>query len=114
MSDEVYDQWLELAKNAAEPMLKFNEITARALEKTARQQFDLARDYMDLGARQVQLLNEAKDPQKWLQGQGEMATEFGKKMMARAQELVDLATQTQKDMTAWMEETSKKAVPPAR
>ncbi len=94
--------------------MKFNEITARALEKAARQQFDLARDYMDLGARQVQLLNETKDPQKWLQSQSQMATEFGEKMMARAQELVELATQTQKDVTVWMEETSKKVVPPAQ
>ncbi len=114
MANEVYDQWLELTKNATEPMMKFNEITARALEKVARQQFDLARDYMDLGARQVQLLSEAKDPQKWIQGQGEMATEFGKKMMARAQEMVDLATQTQKEMTAWIEEAAKKATPPAQ
>ena len=31
-----------------------HELTARALEKATRQQFDLARDYMELGARQVQ------------------------------------------------------------
>jgi phasin family protein len=109
MSNEVYDQWLELAKNAAEPMLKLNELSARTLEKMARQQFDMARDYMDFGARQVQLLSEAKDPAKWVQTQGEMATELSKKMMARADELVQLATETQKEMSAWAESTAKAA-----
>jgi phasin family protein len=109
MSNEVYDQWLELAKNAAEPMLKLNELSARTLEKMARQQFDIARDYMDFGARQVQLLSEVKDPAKWVQAQGEMATELSKKMMARADELVKLATETQKEMAAWAESSAKTA-----
>jgi len=109
MSNEVYDQWLDLAKNAAEPMLKLNALSTRALEKMARQQFDIARDYMDFGARQVQLLSEAKDPTSWVQAQGEIASELSKKMMARAEEMVALATETQKEMAAWAEESTKAA-----
>ena len=106
-NNEVYAQWVDFAKNATEPMLRFNELSARALEKAARQQFDLARDYMDLGSRQVQLLNEAKDPQKWVQAQGDLASEFSKKMMARAEEFMQLANETQKEMTQWAEEAAK-------
>lgn len=106
-NSEVYAQWVEFAKNATEPMLRFNELSARALEKAARQQFDLARDYMDLGSRQVQLLNEAKDPQTWVQAQGDLASEFSKKMMARAEEFMQLATETQKEMAQWAEAAAK-------
>ena len=107
MKEDVFGQWVEFTKNATEPMMKLNEVSARALEKVARQQFDLARDYVDLGTRQVQLLGEAKDPQKWAQDQAELASEFGKKLMARAQESVALATQTQKEMTALAEKVAK-------
>ena len=111
MKDDVFEQWVEFTKNATGPMLKLNEVSARALEKVARQQFDLASDYVELGARQMQLLSEAKDPQIWAQEQADLATEFGKKLMARAQESMALATQTQKEMTELAEKLAKSAVP---
>jgi phasin family protein len=107
MAEDVFKQWVEFTKNATEPMQKLNEVSARALEKVAQQQFDLARDYVDLGTRQMQLLGQAKDPQKWAQDQAALASEFGKKLVARAQESVALATQTQKEMTAFAEDLAK-------
>ena len=107
MKEDAFEQWVEFTKNATEPMLKLNEVSARALEKVARQQFDLARDYVELGNRQMQLLGEAKDPQKWAQDQAELASEFGKKLMARAQETVALATETQKEMTTLAEKVAQ-------
>ncbi len=104
-----FDQWVEFTKNATEPMMKLNEVSARVLEKAARQQFELAQEFIQLGNRQMQLLGEAKDPQKWAQEQAELASEFGKKLMARAQESVALATETQKEMTALAEKVAKTA-----
>ncbi len=109
MKEDVFEQWVQFTKNATEPMMKLNEVSARALEKVARQQFDLARDYVDMGNRQMQLLGEAKDPQKWAQDQAELASEFGKKLMARAQETAALATETQKEMTTLAEQVAKTA-----
>ena len=111
MKEDVFEQWVQFTKNATEPMMKFNEVSARALEKIARHQFDLAQDYVNLGNRQMQLLGEAKDPQKWAQDQAELASEFGKKLMARAQETMALATQTQKEMTDLAEKLAKSATP---
>lgn len=109
MTTDAYTQWVEYTKGAAEPMLRLNELSARTLEEVARQQFDLAKDYMDLGAKQVQLLSDAKDPQKWAEQQGVLATEFGQKLMSRAEEFVALATKTQQEMVQLAEESAKKA-----
>jgi phasin family protein len=110
MKEDAFEQWVESTKNATEPMLKLNEVLVRAMEKVAREQFDLARDYVDLGTRQMQLLGAARDPQKWAQDQAALTSEFGKKLMARAQESVALATQTQKEMTELAEKVAKSAV----
>lgn len=108
MKNELFEQWVSLSKEAAEPMLKLNELSAKAMEQTARQQLELARDYLDLGARQVQLMSNSQDPQKWLSEQGELATEFSRKLMGRAETFMQLATQTQKELSDWTEANAKR------
>jgi hypothetical protein len=63
MNNEVFDEWLKLSKNAVEPMMKLNEITVKAMERVARQQLDVARDYLDLGTRQAAILGSAENPE---------------------------------------------------
>jgi phasin family protein len=109
MKSELYDQWLELSKNAAEPMLRLNEISARAMEKVARQQMDLARDYLDLGAKNLKLLGENKDPRQLMAEQGDLVSEFGKRLLGRAEEFMGIATETQKEIASWVEAAAKKA-----
>ena len=109
MKNEFLDQWLEFSKSAAEPMMRLNEISAKAMEQVARQQMDLARDYMDLGTRNLKLLGESKDPQKLVADQGQLVTEFGQKLMGRAEEFMKIATEAQTALTTWAEEAAKKA-----
>ncbi len=109
MKNELFDQWVEFSKNANEPLLQLSEITAHAMEQVARQQMDLARDYMELGTRQVELLGSAADPQKWLSEQSALATEFGNKLMGRAKDFAAIATETQKSVSDWAETAAKKA-----
>ena len=82
MNSELFEQWTEFAKNANEPPLRLGEITGQAMEQLLRQQLELVRDYVDLGARQVELLGSAQDPQKWLTEQSALASDFGKKLIA--------------------------------
>ncbi|CAK0777691.1 hypothetical protein CCP3SC1_900002 [Gammaproteobacteria bacterium] len=109
MKNELFEQWVTLTKEAAEPMMKLNELSARAMEQTARQQLELARDYLDLGARQVQLMGNVQDPQKWLSDQSELANEFSKKLTGRAEAFVVLANKTQKELSDWAEQNASKA-----
>jgi len=109
MSNEMYDQWLDFSKKAAEPMLRLNEISARAMERIARQQMDLAREYLDLGTKNLKLLTETKDPRQLMTDQGEMVSDFGKKLVTRAEEFMSVANDTQKEIAGWAEEAAKKA-----
>ena len=109
MKNALVDQWVDFSKNAGEPLTQLNEITARAMEQVARQQLDLVHDYVDLGTRQVELLGSARDPQKWLTEQSALASEFGKKLMTRAEDFIAVTTETQKSVADWAEEAVKKA-----
>ena len=109
MKNELFEQWMEFAKNANEPLSRLGEITNHAMEQLVRQQLDLARDYIELGTRQVELLGSAHDPQKWVTEQGALASEFGKTLMSRSQAFAEVATETQKALAGLTEEAAKKA-----
>jgi phasin family protein len=109
MKNELFTQWVEFSKGAVEPMVRLNEITAQAMERVARQQLDMARDYMEMGQRHLKLLGEAKDPQRLLSDEGQLAAEFGKKLMARAEEFLQIAGETQKAVAGWGEDVAAKA-----
>jgi phasin family protein len=109
MKKEIFDEWLKLSKNAVEPMMRLNEITVQAMERVARQQLDVARDYLDLGTRQATIMGAAENPEELLAEQGQLVSEFGERLINRAQEFAKIATETQQAVTAWAEETTKKA-----
>jgi phasin family protein len=109
MKEQVFEQWINTSRAALQPVLKLTEITGQAMEQVAQQQLDLVREYMDLGARQLQVLGEAKDPQKWIAEEGKLAAEFGQKLVDRAEEFYRLAQVSQKAVVGWAEETAKVA-----
>jgi phasin family protein len=109
MNKEVFDEWLKLSKNAVEPMMQLNEITVRAMERVARQQLDVARDYLDLGTKQAGILSGAQNPEDLLSEQGQLVSQFGERLINRAQEFAKIATETQQAVAAWAEDATKKA-----
>jgi phasin family protein len=109
MKKEIFDEWLKLSKNAVEPMMRLNEITVRAMERVARQQLDVARDYLDLGTKQATIMGAAENPEDLLTEQGQLVSEFGERLINRAQEFAKIATETQQAVSEWAEETTKKA-----
>ncbi len=109
MNTELFEQWMEFAKNANAPLLRLGEITSHAMEQLLHQQLELARDYVELGTRQVELLGSVQDPQKWVTEQGALASEFGKRLMSRSQAFAEVATEAQKAVAGWTEDAAKKA-----
>ncbi len=107
MKNELVEQWAEFSKNANEPLLRLSEITSHAMEQVSQQQLDLAREYLELGTRQVELLRSAQDPEKWVSEQGHLASEFGNKLMDQAKAFAAIATETQKSVAGWAEEAAK-------
>ncbi|MGD2137688.1 MAG: phasin family protein [Gammaproteobacteria bacterium] len=109
MNNEVFEEWLKLSKDAVEPMMKLNEITVQAMERVAHQQLDVARDYLDLGTRQASILGSAENPEEMLSEQGQLVSEFGERLINRAQEFAKIATETQQAVADWAEASTKKA-----
>jgi hypothetical protein len=108
MNTELFNEWVKLSKSAVEPMMKLNEITVSAMERVARQQLDVARDYLDLGTRQTSILSKAERPEDMLTEQGQLVSEFGERLINRAQEFARIATETQQAVASWAEEAAKK------
>jgi phasin family protein len=113
MNKEIFDEWIKLSKNAVEPMMRLNEITVRAMERVARQQLDVARDYLDLGTKQATIMGGAENPEDLLSEQGQLVSEFGERLINRAQEFAKIAAETQQAVAEWAEEATKKATRPA-
>jgi phasin family protein len=114
MNKEIFNEWMKLSKNAVEPMMRLNEITVRAMERVAHQQLDVARDYLDLGTKQATILGSAESPEDLLTEQGQLVSEFGERLINRAQEFAKIATETQKAVAEWAEEAAKKAAGAAK
>jgi phasin family protein len=108
MQKEIFDEWLKLSKSAVEPMTRLNEITVRAMERVARQQLDVARDYLDLGTKQAGIMSSAQNPEDLLTEQGQLVSEFGERLINRAQEFAKIATETQQAVAEWAEDAAKK------
>jgi phasin family protein len=109
MNTEVFDEWVKLTKSTVEPMMKLNEITVTAMERVARQQLDVARDYLDLGTRQASVLGKAEKPEDVLAEQGQLVSEFGERLLNRAQEFARIATETQEAVANWAQAASHMA-----
>jgi len=111
MTNQPFEEWMKLSKSAVEPMMKLNAITVEAMEQVARQQLDVARDYLDLGTKQAHILGSSQRPEQLLAEQGKLVSEFGERLISRAQEFAKIASHTQDAVASWAQkataETSK-------
>jgi phasin family protein len=106
MTNQAFDEWMKLSKSAVEPMMKLNALTVDAMEQVARQQLDVARDYLDLGTKQAHILGSSQSPEQLVAEQGKLVAEFGERLVSRAQEFVKIASQTQEAVASWAQRAS--------
>jgi len=114
MSNELFEQWMNFSKDAAEPMMKLNELSAQTMEKVARQQLDMAKDYMELGTQQLQLIGKAQNPQEWASVQSELVSQFSQKLMTRAEAFMQLASEAQKNLADWSADVTNRVKNPTK
>lgn len=102
-----YSQWLEMNRSAIAPMLRWSELVATTTDKLARQGLTLAQDAVDLGARQLQLAGDVKDPQKWAIEESKLISEYGQKILGRARDCLDMSKDVRESVAAWAETTAQ-------
>ncbi|MCU0733996.1 MAG: phasin family protein [Methylotetracoccus sp.] len=102
-----YNQWLEMNRAAMAPMLQWSELAATTADKLARQGLTVAQDLLDLGARQMQLAGEVKDPQKWAVEESKLISEYGQKILGRAGDYLSISKDVRESVVSWAENTAK-------
>lgn len=97
-----FQSFLDAGKRAMAPLAELNALTARTLERTARYQYGVAGDLLELGVAQLQAAAGAKDFGSLLNQQAALANAFVEKTTTRSQEAMKLATEAQGEFTAWV------------
>lgn len=107
-----FNQWLEANRAALAPVTAWQELAVDTANKLAQHNLAVARDCVDFGARQLNLLGEAKDPQKWATEETKAAAEFGQTLVDRGGDFFKLAKETQDAVGAWADQAAKTALNP--
>jgi hypothetical protein len=94
----------EANRSAFESALRLNKIAVRAQGLLARQQVAAFENCLEAGTRQFKLVTEVRDPKDLVARQAEVAVELGEKLVAVAQEALDIQAQARDELTTWIEE----------
>jgi hypothetical protein len=95
--------FLEASQKAVAPLLRLNELSARAVERAARFQYEVAGDALNFALANLHTSTQAKDVPSLLQKSAELANQYVEKQAQRSQDLVKLAGEYQAEFTQWFD-----------
>ncbi len=98
-----FDNWMDMNRSALAPLTKWNEIATETAQKLVQHQMNVVQNCMDIGTRQVQLLGELKDPQKFGAEVTKLASDVGQKMVERSGDYFKIVRETQEAVVQWTE-----------
>jgi len=87
--------------------MQFSKIAVRAQSLLARQQMEAMENCLEAGTRQMKLVSETRDPRDLVARQAEVAVELGEKLVAVAQEAMDIQSQARDEIATWVEDGLK-------
>lgn len=94
----------DMNKTAMESVLRFSRIAVRTQGLLARQQLSIVENYIDAGAKHLDLVTKTQDPQEMIKLASEINVDLGEKLMAVAQESMDIGTKARDELTSMVEE----------
>ena len=100
----------ETYRNALAPAIKIQQEGVKALDRVGRYQYAVAGDYLEWSLAQAKSAVGAQTPAEFMSKQVELATALSEKLRARAQELVNLATDSQTGMSEAVNESVNRVV----
>jgi len=98
--------FLEATHKAFAPAIRFNELSAKAVEKVARMNYDALGDFLNFGLAQLHLGSSVKDVPAFVQKSTELTHQFVEKQTQRSQDFLKLASESQADFTQWLDKTT--------
>lgn len=114
MYSAIVNQWLDVSNRATASMLRLNQIALQAIGRTAQQQIDVVGDCMELTIRQMKLVVEAKNRTQILAEEGTLAGEIGNRFVTHTKDFVQIAEETQKAFSGFLEEYKKEPAPESK
>ena len=97
----------EVNKQAIESVLRLNRIAVRTQGLLARQQLSAMESYLEAGTRHLDLVGKTQEPQELIKLATEINVELGERLMALAQEVMDIQAQARDEFTTWFEDGVK-------
>ena len=105
----VFENVTEAHKKAVDALMGFNKIAVRTQGLLAGQQLAALENVFAAGSKNLQLVTEGRDPKDLMAGQTEVAVQLGEKLVAVAQEALDIQTQARDEVASLVEEGLKAA-----
>ncbi len=109
----VFENVTEAHKKAVDALMGFNKIAVRTQGLLAGQQLAAMERLFDAGSRNLQLVSESRDPKELMARQTEVAVELGEKLVAVAQEAMDIQAQARDEVATLVEDGLKAVNVPA-
>lgn len=103
----VFENVTEAHKKAVDALMGFNKIAVRTHSLLAGQQLAAMEKLFDAGSRNLQLVSEARDPRELMSRQTEMAVDLGEKLVAVAQEALEIQAQARDEVASLVEDGFK-------
>ena len=100
----VFENVTEAHKKAVDALMGFNKIAVRTQGLLANQQLAALEKVFDAGSRNLQLATESRDPKELVARQTEVAVELGEKLVAVAQEALDIQAQARDEVATLVED----------
>lgn len=100
------NSFVEQTRKFSAPLLKANELTAKAFERVARYNYELAGDALNFGLAALHTATQAKDVPALLQKQAEITNSFFEKQTQRAQDFLKIASESQAEFTSFVDTTT--------
>lgn len=105
--ENVIENVTEANKKAVDAVLNLNKIAVRTQGLLARQNLAILENWMEAGNKGLKLASETRDPKELVARQTEVAVELGEKLVAVAQEALDIQAQARDELASWMEDGLK-------
>jgi phasin family protein len=85
------------------------DINTNTLEQLFDQHIAITTLGMESTARQMELMGKAKDYQAFIEGQADIANDFGSKSQGITRNTLDIMNESKEEVTAFIEKTTKEA-----
>lgn len=116
MIDTTFDpsKIVEAWRNAFAPALKTQQEGLKAIDRLGRYHYAVAGDYLEYSLAQAKAAITAQSPSEFVSKQVELASGLSDKLRARAQEFINLATETQTGFSEVISEATAKVADVAK